>query len=180
MFKVESGSSGSSANNPNLSLNQQNNFDFELSFCDDGTTDDLFDSFSTNNPSNGSSPTEPQGRSSNCDNNNSTTKSEGTSEDSPMLSLENVRIKIEPEDTGTPMLTCGSLDGVRIKVEAGEEALMPVVSELEAQPSPGSTTVNLDSGALSPVHGSISDTIPTHGMTNSSGGVAGNNRKGNT
>ena len=44
MFKVES--SGAQASAANSALNpQNNNFDFGLSFCDDGTTDDLFDHF---------------------------------------------------------------------------------------------------------------------------------------
>lgn len=46
MFKVES-SSASAPSSSALSLNPQNNFDFELSFCDDGATDDLFESFAS-------------------------------------------------------------------------------------------------------------------------------------
>jgi len=136
MFKVEPSSSGSSANNPNLSPSQQNNFDFELSFCDDGTTEDLFDSFNTSgNRSNGSSPTaDGHGRSGTAD-------SSGTSEPS-----DTVHIKIEPDDRSSPMLTCSSgLDGVRIKLEPNDDALM----SLDNEDSPG-TTPPPDS-ALSPL-----------------------------
>jgi hypothetical protein len=137
MFKVESSSSGSSANNPNLSLNQQNNFDFELSFCDDGATDDLFDSF---NPSSASSPTNTQGRGSG---------GGGKAEDSPLS--DPLRVKVEPEDSPSPMMSCGALEGVRIKVEPVEDVLMPVVSDLEAAQSPASTTTLLDSVPMSPL-----------------------------
>jgi len=66
MFKVESTSASTGASA--LSLNSHNNFDFGLSFCDDGTTEDLFDSFAS-----------PSGM----DSGNS---------------IDTVRIKTEPED----------------------------------------------------------------------------------
>jgi len=43
MFKVES--TGTSSTGSSLPLNAQSTFDFGLTFCDDGTAGDLFDSF---------------------------------------------------------------------------------------------------------------------------------------
>lgn len=50
MFKVDSSSAVTPSSSSSLTLPSTNNFDFELSFCDDGTTGDLFDSFTSPGP----------------------------------------------------------------------------------------------------------------------------------
>lgn len=121
MFKVET--TGVSQASSALSLNTQNNFDFELSFCDDGTTDDLFDTFTT----------EAAER----NNGGTTSSSSGSivgSSGSPMESVATSRndIKIEPEDpdvnmTISPDLTSENSPNVSSAVCSSAIDASPVV-----------------------------------------------------
>jgi hypothetical protein len=80
MFKVES-TSASAPSSSGLALTnpQNNNFDFELSFCDDGATDDLFESFA------------------------SPSAMESGGMESSSSSADTTRVKVEPEDAEVNM-----------------------------------------------------------------------------
>lgn len=109
MFKVET--TGVSQTTSVLSMNGQSNFDFELSFCDDGTTDDLFDTFadtaSERNAGRGGNASSTTGSCVPC-----TTTTPGAvvgSSSSPLEAshIDTSHIKIEP-DEADPTLPIGS------------------------------------------------------------------------
>lgn len=138
MFKVES--TGVSQAPSALSLNSQSNFDFELSFCDDGTTDDLFDTFTT---------TEAPER----NNGSSSSGSVVGSSNSPM---EAVATTNRSDATAH----------IKIEQEDGDVNMASISSDLASENSPSVVSSAVCSSAIDPVSSPVvvqpQDTLRPH------------------
>lgn len=173
MFKVES--TGVSQGPSALSLNGQSNFDFELSFCDDGTTDDLFDTFAND----GASERSNGGRA------GSTGSSSGSlagSTSSPMDSgassgnpADVSHIKIESDDSDmmiTPDLpSSGNSPAVcSSAIDPSSSASSPMIVQHDSVKN-GSETGPSDSTTPSPptASNSIGGTVTTSGSSSKKG-----------
>lgn len=133
MFKVESSSTPSAGSA--LSINPQGNFDFGLSFCDDGTNDDLFESLSA--PSSGGGG----------GGNNNTMKVEpGISDGVNGVDTTTTRVLVgggQSNNNGSPQSTTPMDTDIRIKQEPVEDSnssnLLSEQSEKE-RGSPGTVS----------------------------------------
>lgn len=142
MFKVESSSSGATATTSNLTLNPQNNFDFELSFCD-GATDDLFESFN--------SETQEQ----NVTQRNSLiqhgSKGEAGSggNNKPEMSDGGMRIKVESSEA-LMVVTPITLPTTGIKMDPDEDIIISDLETRENSPETVTTVLESQVSTLSP------------------------------
>ncbi|CAG7785785.1 unnamed protein product [Allacma fusca] len=162
MFKVESSSAPSAGSA--LSLNPQNNFDFGLSFCDDGTTDDLFDSFPPTASSRGENPGNTATSAGPGRNSASTNEEEVSAKPTPKTTSSQSAETVSSASCVTPMDTT-----VRIKTEPMYENAtntMPIKTELERdQRSPGvvsnTPSVVIESSSMDTSENSSTNTEPT-------------------